>query len=46
MAFLDRVWPVLQRKSQWPFNFVNEHNEMPPTDASYDQNSFLKKEIK
>lgn len=46
MAFLDRVWPVIQRNSLWPFDFVNEHNEMPPIDASYDQNSFLIKYIK
>lgn len=28
------------------FDFVNEHNEMPYIDASYDQNSFLIKHIK
>lgn len=41
MAFLDGVWPVIQTKSLWPFDFVSEHKEMPPIDASYDLNSFL-----
>lgn len=46
MAFLDRVGPIIQRNNLWSFDFVNEHNEMPPIDASYDQNSFLIQKIK